>query len=82
VNDQVKALLLSQLEPGGKPIWDSPLYAQAGEVGKDLGLLWGGDWTSHDEPHFEFRPDWAKNLTENEALAHYRSRKATGTALV
>ncbi len=33
---------------------DSPLYARVGRVGRDLGLEWGGDWTSFpDEPHFQ-----------------------------
>jgi D-alanyl-D-alanine carboxypeptidase len=44
-----------------KPDWDptSPLWQQIGEVGKALGLLWGGSWThindgNGDPSHFEY----------------------------
>ena len=61
-------------DANGKYWEESPAYAKAGETGKKLGLQWGGDWTFQDEPHFEWRPDWAKDLNENEALAAYRAR--------
>jgi peptidoglycan L-alanyl-D-glutamate endopeptidase CwlK len=36
------------------PVWDHPAYAIAGQIGKDLGLRWGGDFKSIiDRPHFE-----------------------------
>jgi peptidoglycan L-alanyl-D-glutamate endopeptidase CwlK len=39
---------------GKNPIWESPKYLRAGEVGKDLGLEWGGEWrTFKDTPHFQ-----------------------------
>jgi peptidoglycan L-alanyl-D-glutamate endopeptidase CwlK len=42
----------------GQYLDDSPLYKDAGEVGKGLGLEWGGDWTSFpDEPHFQVVPE-------------------------
>lgn len=38
----------------GKYLEDSPLYRECGQIGKSLGLEWGGDWKSiQDEPHFE-----------------------------
>lgn len=37
---------------------DSPIYQQAGDIGKALGLEWGGDWrTFPDEPHFQVVPE-------------------------
>lgn len=60
----------------------SAAYKKVAVLGKSLGLLWGGDWSNDDEPHHEFRPDYAKDMTENEALAEYRSRKRQGVALV
>lgn len=34
------------------------LYCKLGEIGKSLGLVWGGDFHSiHDYPHFEL-PNW------------------------
>lgn len=40
-----------------KPDWDPthPDWQRIGEVGKSLGLRWGGDWVEHrDLSHFEF----------------------------
>lgn len=38
---------------GKNPIWESPKYDRAGEVGEQLGLVWGGRWKTKDKPHFE-----------------------------
>lgn len=42
-------LALKGWAPGG------PLWARLGQVGRDLGLEWGGDWTGgwKDKPHFQ-----------------------------
>ena len=41
---------------GGKYLEDSPLYRECGEIGRSLGLEWGGDWKSFpDEPHFQMK---------------------------
>ena len=46
----------------GKPTWDVKVdidlshtsdYIDAGEIGKSLGLKWGGDFKTKDFPHFE-----------------------------
>ncbi len=48
----------------GKAIWDSPFWNRIGELGKQVGLVWGGDFQSFkDKPHFEFHP----NLTLAQA---------------
>lgn len=39
----------------GTPCWESPAYRRAGEIGQQLGLVWGGQWKTPDEPHFELR---------------------------
>jgi len=39
---------------GKNPVWESRHYDRAGEVGEELGLVWGGRWKkSPDKPHFE-----------------------------
>lgn len=40
---------------GGKYLGDSPLYAKAGAIGREIpGLEWGGDWHSFkDLPHYQ-----------------------------
>lgn len=58
---------------GTEPVWESPLYKKVGEIGKSLGLEWGGDWKGSlvDEPHFQFNP-------RNVSLAEARELHAQG----
>lgn len=64
---------------GTSPAYESPRYKVLGALGKAIGLSWGGDWTSiPDEPHFELRPMWAKDLSESEMIARLRIRKDRG----
>jgi peptidoglycan L-alanyl-D-glutamate endopeptidase CwlK len=64
---------------GNKYLSDLPKYKTVGILGVDLGLEWGGNWkTITDQPHFQLRPNWAKELTEKNMLAELRSRKASG----
>jgi len=65
---------------GFDPIWESPQYKAVGVIGRSLGLSWGGDWHSFtDEPHFELRPPWAKDMSESAMLAELRRRHDSGT---
>lgn len=64
---------------GGRYIEESPAYKTVGALGKKLGLEWGGDWqTIVDEPHFELRPVWAREMSEGRMLAELRARKVDG----
>lgn len=57
-------------------------YDKVGLIGKDIGLEWGGGWTSLvDRPHFELRPSWAENMTESGMLAELRRRTASSTPI-
>jgi peptidoglycan L-alanyl-D-glutamate endopeptidase CwlK len=48
-----------------------------GVLGMELGLEWGGNWTSIvDQPHFQLRPAWAVKVPEREMLAELRDRLA------
>ena len=59
----------------GKAIWDSPFWNKIGTLGKQIDLIWGGDFkTFKDKPHFEFHP----NLTSAEA----NQRKANNQSLI
>ncbi len=63
---------------GGRYLDESPAYKAVGAIGKQLGLDWGGDWKSiQDEPHFELRPSWAREMSESAMLAELRNRRAT-----
>jgi len=45
---------------GGDYLEDDPLYLAAGEIGKEVGLQWGGDWRRmKDYPHFEAKQFWS-----------------------
>lgn len=55
------------------------LYTKLGQIGKSIGLHWGGDWKSfQDQPHFELHPPWAENMSENQMLAELRRRHDNG----
>ena len=60
---------------GGAYLPKSPLYAQAGAIGRAQGLEWGGDWKSFkDEPHY--------NLQTGKTVAQLRSAFLKGEAYV
>jgi len=62
---------------GREYLGEHPLYRELGVLGKSLGMEWGGDWkTIVDEPHFQFRPKWAKEIKEREMLTALRLRVA------
>jgi peptidoglycan L-alanyl-D-glutamate endopeptidase CwlK len=64
---------------GNQPVWESPKYKTIGQLGKSLGLEWGGDWKSIvDEPHFQLRPKWAEGMSEGQMLAELRRRHDNG----
>lgn len=68
---------------GSSYIDESPDYKKVGAMGVSLGFTWGGNWLSiQDEPHFELRPAWAANLSENDMLAGLRQRKSSGQSLL
>jgi peptidoglycan L-alanyl-D-glutamate endopeptidase CwlK len=53
------------------------LYDELGPLGESLGLEWGGRWKKIvDKPHYQFRPKWARNMSESEMLASLRRRVA------
>lgn len=64
---------------GNKYLPESPKYKAVGVLGMELGLEWGGNWTTIvDQPHFQLRPAWAQDLPEREMLASLRERLASG----
>lgn len=67
---------------GNRYLGDAPQYKAVGALGMELGLEWGGSWTSiADQPHFQLRPSWAAALTEKQMLAQLRDRVSAGTAV-
>lgn len=67
---------------GGRYLDESPAYKAVGAIGMKLGLEWGGNWkTIQDEPHFQFRPAWARELSERDMLAELRARTEKRAAI-
>ena len=67
---------------GGRYLEESPAYKAVGALGMKLGLEWGGNWkTIQDEPHFQLRPVWAREMSERDMLAELRRRNSQGAAV-
>jgi peptidoglycan L-alanyl-D-glutamate endopeptidase CwlK len=39
----------------GKVSWKTTDYEEAGRIGMEVGLEWGGTWKTKDAPHFELK---------------------------
>ena len=64
---------------GARYIEESPAYKAVGALGMQLGLEWGGNWKSiQDQPHFQLRPAWAREISERDMLAELRARRERG----
>jgi peptidoglycan L-alanyl-D-glutamate endopeptidase CwlK len=60
---------------GADYLQQSPLYDVVGALGRDLGLEWGGDWSSFvDKPHFQ--------LKTGQTLAQVRQKFESGENFV
>lgn len=67
---------------GNSYLPESPKYKAVGVLGMDLGLEWGGNWTTIvDQPHFQLRPSWVANMSERDMLAELRNRTATNSPI-
>ena len=67
---------------GNKYLDESPKYKAVGALGVDMGLEWGGNWkTIVDQPHYQLRPNWAKEMPEKQMLAELRSRHDSGSGV-
>jgi len=43
---------------------DLGLFSKVGQIGKSIGLTWGGDWKTPDRPHFQY--EGVKNMEVSE----------------
>ena len=42
----------------GQEYSDNAFFTKCGKVAKELGITWGGDWSTPDKPHFELGKNW------------------------
>ena len=62
-------------------------FSKVGAIGKKLGLIWGGDWTKPDKPHFQLS-DWgtgtstlrSKYGSPEKFMATWKTSQSTGTS--
>lgn len=48
----------------GRWSWDYRLpWKELGDIGKEVGLTWGGDWKFSDKPHFQFTAGVSRTLS-------------------
>lgn len=56
----------------GGVLYDNTILLKAGEVAKKLGIIWGGNWSTPDKPHFEVTKDWIEpkeiKMNKDEAI--------------
>lgn len=50
----------------GSDPYNRTILRKAGDVGRKMGLIWGGDWEPPDMPHFEMPENWSVNNGEEE----------------
>ncbi len=56
-NEDGQALAFDFAFSGGEPYSEHHPWEMAGDVLKDLGLLWGGDWRMRDRTHAYYKED-------------------------
>lgn len=49
----------------GDELYDTNVIKKAGKVAADLGITWGGTWSSPDYPHFEISTSWKASAEED-----------------
>ena len=56
----------------GQEYSNTTFFRRCGEIAKSLGVIWGGDWSTPDMPHFEIPENWSYEgdmpMTETERI--------------
>lgn len=66
-------------------LYDSKIIAKAGEVAKELGIEWGGNWRQQDTPHFQIDENWkmpSNDQKYEKAVEHLVIEDIIGTPAV
>ena len=53
----------------GQEYSNTTFFRRCGEIARSLGIIWGGDWSTPDMPHFEVDANWSyeeEPMTEEE----------------
>lgn len=60
----------------GKEYSDTEFFRKCGQVAKELGIIWGGTWSTPDLPHFEITVDWKGEEVDMEELERFKKEYA------
>lgn len=50
----------------GQEYSDTAFFKKCGSIAKDLGITWGGTWSTPDTPHFEISKSWTAPKVETK----------------
>ena len=56
----------------GQEYSDSSFFKKCGEIAKQLGITWGGDWNTPDMPHFEIPENWEYDVDDERMTTEER----------
>ena len=57
-------------------LYDKKIIAKAGAVAKELGIEWGGTWTTPDTPHFQISSSWKEPIKQDDDLINATTKIA------
>ena len=57
----------------GHEYTDTEFFNKCGEIARNLGITWGGDWSTPDRPHFEVSEVW--NYKGDEPMTETERKK-------
>lgn len=52
----------------GQEYSDNAFFAKCGAIAAQLGITWGGVWSTPDKPHFEVGKDWKAPVKEDDEI--------------
>lgn len=51
---------------------DASFFKKCGAIAKSLGIIWGGEWSTPDMPHFEIPADWKGEEIDMEEFERFK----------
>lgn len=62
----------------GQEYSDANFFKECGKIAKELGITWGGTWSTPDTPHFEVGLDWKEPVQEDNEMVKKIKVKVNG----
>lgn len=58
----------------GQEYSNTTFFRRCGEIAKSLGIIWGGDWSTPDMPHFEIPESWSYKGDDEHMTAEEKKK--------